>query len=288
MKKHIFILFAFVSFVFGWIAFWQTVDPMNLPQLTQFVTDFSNVLSADQISELSALAKDYETKTTNQLVTVLFPNRNGNELFDIGMNIFNDNQIGQKDVNNGLLLVISTEEKKIRIVVGYWLEGSVPDLLASDIIEQDIRPLVNNWDFYTAIKNFYTRSINAIDTGEGKNYQDSSIIDNWADKENDFPWFLWIALWFALASLLKPKSRKKWWKWKKIVVFSIVGLIVVLMIWLSIFVVIGVLAWLFFGFTGIWTGRWGVGWGSFGGWWFWGWGWFSWWGGGSGGWGAGD
>jgi uncharacterized protein len=92
---------------------------MNLPQLTQFVTDFSNVLSADQISELSALAKDYETKTTNQLVTVLFPNRNGNELFDIGMNIFNDNQIGQKDVNNGLLLVISTEEKKIRIVVGY-------------------------------------------------------------------------------------------------------------------------------------------------------------------------
>jgi uncharacterized protein len=92
---------------------------MNLPKLNQFVTDFSNVLSANQISELSALAKDYETKTTNQLVTVLIPNRNGFELFDIGMNIFNTNQIGQKDVNNGLLLVISTEEKKIRIVVGY-------------------------------------------------------------------------------------------------------------------------------------------------------------------------
>jgi uncharacterized protein len=53
---------------------------------------------------------------------VLFPHRQGNELIDIGMNIFNTNGIGQKHKDNGLLLLISTDEKRIRIVVGYGLE----------------------------------------------------------------------------------------------------------------------------------------------------------------------
>lgn len=92
---------------------------MNLPQLTQWVNDFSNTLTASQLSDLNTIAKDYEDQTSNQVVAVLFPNRNGNELIDIGMKIFTDNAIGLKDKNNGLLLLISAEEKKIRIIVGY-------------------------------------------------------------------------------------------------------------------------------------------------------------------------
>ena len=95
---------------------------MNFPKLTQWVTDFSDTLTTTQLADLNATAKDYENQTTNQLVTVLFPNRNGNELIDIGMKVFKDNGIGQKAANNGLLLLISTQEKKIRIVVGYGLE----------------------------------------------------------------------------------------------------------------------------------------------------------------------
>jgi uncharacterized protein len=95
---------------------------MNLPVATNYVSDFSNVLSADQLHELNTLAQEYENKTSHQLFVALFPHRNGYELFDIGMKIFGDNRIGQKGKDNGLLLVIATEEKKIRIIVGYGLE----------------------------------------------------------------------------------------------------------------------------------------------------------------------
>lgn len=100
------------------MVFAQTaIDTMNFPPLTQWVTDFSTTLSASQLSELNTIARNYETQSSNQIVAVVFPNRNGNELIDIGMKIFADNGIGRKDVNNGLLLLISSEEKKIRIIV---------------------------------------------------------------------------------------------------------------------------------------------------------------------------
>jgi len=117
MKKIIFNLSIIFSLVLGLTYAQSNIDPMNLPKLTEFVTDFSNVLTGQQLSELKGIAKNYETQTTNQLVAVLFPTRNGNELFNIGMKVATDNQIGQKDKNNGLLLVISTDEKKIRIMV---------------------------------------------------------------------------------------------------------------------------------------------------------------------------
>lgn len=135
---------------------------MELPNLTQRVTDFSNTLTTSQLDDINTTAKSYEDETSNQVFVVLFPQRQGNELIDIGTKVFNENDIGQKDKNNGLLLLISTEEKKIRIIVGYGLESIYPDLVASQIIENDIRPLVNKWDFYGAIKVFYEKSKEVI------------------------------------------------------------------------------------------------------------------------------
>lgn len=166
------VLGALVSSIFPTSA--ATVDPMNLPKLTEYVEDFSQVLSQEDLAKLRQTARDYETKTTNQMVVVLIPNRNGNELFDIGMKIFSTNQIGQKGKNNGILLVIATEEKKIRIVTGYGLEGDIPDVLASDFIEKNIRPLVNNGKYSEAIQAFFDRTTKAIGTDEGKKLQEQA------------------------------------------------------------------------------------------------------------------
>lgn len=67
--------------------------------------------------------------------------------------------------------MIATDEKKIRIVTGYGLEGDIPDVLASDFIERDIRPLVNNGKYSDAIRAFFTRTTAAIGTDEGKKIQ---------------------------------------------------------------------------------------------------------------------
>ena len=93
-------LIMFLSLCCGFVSAQIQVDPMNLPKLTQWVTDFSHTLTTDQVADLNVIAKDYETQTSNQVVAVVFPNRNGNELLDIGMKLFKDNGIGQKDKNN--------------------------------------------------------------------------------------------------------------------------------------------------------------------------------------------
>ena len=66
---------------------------MNLPKFTHFVNDYSNTLSIDQKEELEELAQQIETNSGYQVVTVLFPHRAGNDLFDIALKAFNENKI---------------------------------------------------------------------------------------------------------------------------------------------------------------------------------------------------
>ncbi|MDR0607649.1 MAG: TPM domain-containing protein [Candidatus Peribacteria bacterium] len=88
----------------------------TLPKLERYITDFTNTLTTDELNELEAIAENYAEKTTNQLVAVVIPDRQGRELFDIGIKLFNENGIGSQ-TNNGLLLLVANEEKKIRIIV---------------------------------------------------------------------------------------------------------------------------------------------------------------------------
>lgn len=259
----------------------SSTDPMNLPKITQYVTDYSHVLDQSSLKELSSLWEVYNSKTTNQLVTVLIPTTNGNVLFDIAAKIFKDNEIGQVSKNNGLLLVISTDEKKIRIAVGYWLEWVMPDALASRIIEENIRPLVNSGDFAGAIQKFYEKSIEIIDTNQSAWAANSSEEFTSLPKNQNIFWIIGIVLWYILASLIKSKSLKKKAS-KTYILILLIGCVVFLVIWLSAFILIGLLAWLVFGFTWFLPGGRGwFGWGFWGGGWF-GWGGWSSWGGGAG------
>lgn len=69
------------------------MDPMNIGKLESYVNDFSNVLPSEKWLELNELFAQHERATTEQVVVVLFPQRNGNELYDIGMKIFEENGI---------------------------------------------------------------------------------------------------------------------------------------------------------------------------------------------------
>jgi len=300
------LLASLVSFVHA------ELDPMNLPSLTQYVTDFAGVLSSDQQTSLESLAQSYDQQTSNQIVAVLIPNRKWNEIFDIGMKIFNTNTVWQSAKNNGLLLVISTEEKKIRIIVWYGLEWQIPDLLASRIIEEDVRPLVDKGDFAWAIRAFYDRSISAISTDEAATIQSSSsdYLSN-----DDFKMFLFVGFMFtalifpSFLKILRYKTKKakhpevsnrSFWKIIPILIFwglafylsvFIIGTFV-LFLWVLIGSIVGFISYFFWNtFGGMWSRGWfgwGFGWGGFGWWDFGWWGWFGGWGGFSGwGW-AGD
>jgi uncharacterized membrane protein YgcG len=89
---------------------------MDLPRLERYVTDFTETLTMDALNALEAIAENYHTNTAHQLVAVVIPDRQGRELFDIGMKLFNENEIGTT-ANDGLLLLIAHNEKKVRMIV---------------------------------------------------------------------------------------------------------------------------------------------------------------------------
>ena len=152
----------------------SSIDPMNLPKFEHFVNDYSNVFTEEQRLELGMLAKNIETNSGYQVVTVLFPHREGNELFDIALKAFNENKIWDKERNDGLLLAIATEEKKIRIMVWYGLEWKIPDALTSKIIEEIIRPEVKKGNFYEAVEKFYEKLPEYLEEPENLNKENST------------------------------------------------------------------------------------------------------------------
>ena len=173
MKK----IWLFILWILALISTFSSadsIDPMNLPKFEHFVNDYSNIFTEEQRLELGMLAKNIETNSGYQIVTVLFPHREGKELFDIALKAFNENKIWDKERNDGLLLAIATEERKIRIVVWYGLEWKIPDALASKIIEEIIRPEVKKENFYEAVKKFYEKLPEYLEEAENLNTENST------------------------------------------------------------------------------------------------------------------
>ena len=210
--KKIWLLILWILTLVSSFSSASSIDPMNLPKFEHFVNDYSNVFTEEQRLELGMLAKNIETNSGYQVVTVLFPHREGNELFDIALKAFNENKIWDKERNDGLLLAIATEEKKIRIIVWYGLEWEIPDLLASQMIEEQIRPRVNSWDFHQAIKNFYKNF-----GGYVTNYERSSflreIIHNMKEYFKNLGytkvWLIWV-LYLVLITMMLRGGREVW------------------------------------------------------------------------------
>jgi uncharacterized protein len=105
-----------------------------------YVTDFAKVLSANEVQSIDAELQQFEASTSNQIAVVTVPDMNGDYIEDYAPKLFAQWGIGQKDKDNGVLLLLSTSEHAIRIEVGYGLEGALPDSVAQAIINNDLTP----------------------------------------------------------------------------------------------------------------------------------------------------
>jgi uncharacterized protein len=115
----------------------QTPD---FPALTGRVVDEADILTDRMRVELISKLATLEAKTGDQLVVVTLRSLRGQTIEQYGVALGRRWQIGQKDKNNGVLLIVAPTERKVRIEVGYGLEGTLPDAVAKYIIEQTILP----------------------------------------------------------------------------------------------------------------------------------------------------
>lgn len=110
------------------------------PELTGRVVDDAEVLSASQERTLTDWLERHEDDTTNQVVVVTVPSLQGLEIEDYGYQLGRHWGIGQAEHDNGVLLIVAPEERKVRIEVGYGLEGALTDGESRLIIDRHLLP----------------------------------------------------------------------------------------------------------------------------------------------------
>jgi uncharacterized protein len=116
-------------------AFAQT-----FPELTGRVVDQAGVLGPTTENDLTKLLAAHESKSANQVVVVTVTSLEGHAIEEYGVRLGRHWGIGEGDRNNGILLIVAPNERKVRIEVGYGLEGALPDALAHRIIQDEILP----------------------------------------------------------------------------------------------------------------------------------------------------
>ncbi|MCC4307332.1 TPM domain-containing protein [Alcanivorax marinus] len=143
-------------------AAWAAPD---FPALTGRVVDNANLLTPAQEQALTEKLAAEEQQTSNQVVVVTLPDLQGYAIEDYGYQLGREWGIGQEGKDNGVLLIIAPNERRIRIEVGYGLEGALTDALSSVIIQREIRPAFRAGDFAGGI-NAGVDAIRAAIAGE--------------------------------------------------------------------------------------------------------------------------
>jgi len=160
MKKiiypAIFILFTGISGSFS----------ADVPYLTGRITDNAQILSESSRKSLTGFLKEHELKTSNQIVILTISSLEGENIEDFANKVFNEWKLGQKDKDNGILIVIVPDERKMRIEVGYGLEGILPDITADRIIRNIMAPRFREGDFEGGITEGTKSIINILEGGE--------------------------------------------------------------------------------------------------------------------------
>jgi uncharacterized protein len=126
-------------------------DPA-FPALTGRVVDAANLLPPDARRRIEAKLKAYEDKTSDQVVVATVPSLGELSIEDYANKLFRTWGIGQKDKNNGALLLIAPKERKLRIETGYGAEGALTDAASSTILNTVIAPKFRHGDFAGGIE----------------------------------------------------------------------------------------------------------------------------------------
>lgn len=117
------------------------------PKATGYVNDFAQVLDPDTRVELESLLRDTERKTTAEVVLATVTSLDGMTVEDYANRLFQEWGIGQREKDNGILVLVAPGEREMRIEVGYGLEPILPDGLAGEIIRTEFLPSFRNGDF---------------------------------------------------------------------------------------------------------------------------------------------
>ncbi len=149
MKRLLLILVSLISFCAT--AQIEKIIPSR-PSPPKLVNDFTGTLTAPQIEALENKLKIFDDSTSNQVAVVLINTTGDYTVSDVAFQLGRQWGVGNKDKNNGIVLLVAKDDRKVTIQVGYGLEGALPDVTAKRIIENEITPNFKEGNYYRGLE----------------------------------------------------------------------------------------------------------------------------------------
>jgi uncharacterized protein len=140
--KKIFLLLALGSLLLP-----VSVRALDVPKLEGYVNDYAGIISPQARAELEGELAGFERSDSTQIVILTVPSLEGDTIEDFGIRVADAWKIGQKNKDNGVIFIVSKEDRKTRIEVGRGLEGKLTDLMAGRIVDLVVNPRFKRGDF---------------------------------------------------------------------------------------------------------------------------------------------
>ena len=142
-------------FAFGFLlALWvlPAWAQVAVPELSRRVTDLTATLSAGQVAELENRLAAFEAQKGSQIAVLMVPTTQPEDIAQFGIRVADQWKIGREKVDDGVILIVAKNDRKLRIEVGYGLEGAIPDAIAKRVIAEIITPYFKAGDFNGGIE----------------------------------------------------------------------------------------------------------------------------------------
>ncbi|HTB63220.1 MAG TPA: TPM domain-containing protein, partial [Opitutales bacterium] len=175
------------------------------PAPTQYFNDYAGVVSAQTAATLNNRLEAFEKQTSNQVLVAVFPKmQSDSSIEDYTQRVAQSWRVGQKATNNGVVLFVFIQEHNAYIQVGYGLEGSLPDALAKQIIENEIFPHFKSGDYDGGLASGVTAIQQAI-RGEYKG--NGSTVGDQYDDTMSSSFTIGIVLFVIILSIIANRFR---------------------------------------------------------------------------------
>lgn len=182
------------------------------------VNDFAAILSAEQKTALETGLASFEKETGNEIAVAIIKNLGGDAIENYAEELFKEWGIGKKNADNGVLLLVSLEDREMRIEVGYGLEGALTDSESKWILDGAIAPFFKDGKYYEGIAAGMDKIAEAV---KGEIVSESS-----PKKSGKIPFNVFIVVaWFLFVALASILGKSKSW-WTGGIVGGIIGVIV--------------------------------------------------------------